>query len=176
MNKEDKRLLCEEIDRFLATRKHLLGPQPVWRPNGRPDQMDAKWPIEDDTGVSVAHLTFRYNRISTNEPSASLIYKRKKVCRVDVKPPYEYDANPPQAMRLGLPARVFGTHIHLWENNREYVLECLPLNEWEIPIKVQVSQSTQSLNHILPLICNSCRIDFTPEQRDLTPPRKEDLF
>jgi hypothetical protein len=70
----DKVRLCAAIDEFLRTKKRLSGLQPVWRPNGRPDQLDARWPIEEEPGVSRAHLAFRYNRISTNQPSVSLIY------------------------------------------------------------------------------------------------------
>lgn len=176
MSKSDKARLCVEIDEFLKAKKCLVGPQPVWRPSGRADQLDARWPIEEATNVSRAHLAFRYNRISTNEPSVSLIYERKKVCRVDVKPSDEYDGNPPQARRFGLPAKVFGTHIHRWEHNREYVLECLPPDEWEIPIKEPISQATQMLGHLLAMICTQCAIDFSPEQRDLNPPSREDFF
>lgn len=176
MGKNDKHRLCAEIDEFLRASKRLSGPHPVWRPNGRPDQLDARWAIEEAGGVSRAHLAFRYNRVSTNQPSVSLIYDRKKVCRVDVKAPDEYDGNPPQARKFGLPAKVYGTHIHRWEHNREYVLECLPPDEWDIPIKEEISQSTQMLGHILALICDQCGIEFSPEQRDLNPPSREDLF
>jgi hypothetical protein len=176
MSKNDKVRLCAEIDEYLKTKKCLLGPHPTWRPNGRSEQLDARWPIEEEGEISRSHLAFRYNRISTNEPSVSLIYERKKVYRVDVKPPDEYDGNPPQARRFGLPAKVFGTHIHRWEHNREYVLECLPQDEWEIPIKEPISQATQMLGHLLALICSQCAIDFTPEQRDLNPPSREDFF
>ena len=176
MGKSDKLRLCAEIDEFLKAKKRLSAPHPVWRPNGRQDQLDARWVIEEPGGVSRAHLAFRYNRVSTNQPSVSLIYERRKVCRVDVKPSDEYDGNPPQARKFGLPAKVYGTHIHRWIHNREYVLECLPPDEWEIPIKQEISQSTQTLGHILALICDDCGIEFTAEQRDLNPPAREDLF
>lgn len=176
MSKADKARLCAEIDAFLSTPKFLKGPQPTWRPNGRQDQLDARWPVEETGGISRAHLAFRYNRVSTNEPSVSLIYQRRKVCRVDVKPTEEWDGNPPQAMKLGLPGQVFGPHIHRWEHNREYVLEHLPPDEWEIPIKEPISHSTQMLGHILAFICDECQIQFTSEQRDLVPPSREDLF
>lgn len=176
MSKVEKIRLCEEIDHFLLAKKCLGGPQPVWTPSSRQYQLDAKWPIEEEGGVSRAYLAFRYNRISTNQPSVSLIYEHKKVCRVDVKPPDEYDGNPPQAQKFGLPAKVYGTHVHRWRHNREYVLEVLPLNEWEIPIKEEISQSTQMLGHLLAFICDECGIDFTSAQRDFCPPSKEDLF
>ena len=176
MSKSEKTRLCAEIDVFLSAKKSLSGLQPVWRANGRSDQLDAKWPIEEEGGVFRAHLAFRYNRVSTDQPSVSLIYERQKVCRIDVKPPDEYDGNPPQARNFGLPAKVYGTHIHRWAHNREYVLNSLPPDEWEIPIKESISQSTQMFGHLLALICSECRIDFTAEQRDLNPPSREDLF
>ncbi len=176
MSKAEKARLCSEIDVFLSVPKFLRGPQPIWRANGRQDQLDAKWVIEEEGGISRAHLAFRYNRVSTNKPSVSLIYERKKVCRVDVKPAQEWDGNPPQARKLGLPANVFGPHIHRWEHNRQYVLESLPPDEWDIPIKEPISQSTQTLRHILAFICDTCQIQCTPEQRDLKPPSQEDLF
>lgn len=176
MGKSDKLRLCAEIDEFLKAEKSLRGLQPVWRPNGQPDRLDAKWVIEETGGISRAYLAFRYNRVSTNQPSVSVIYEGKNVCRVDVKPQDEYDGNPWQARKFGLPGKVYGTHIHRWEHNREYILECLPPDEWDNPIKEEISQSTQTLKHILALICDQCSIDFTPEQRDLNPPSREDLF
>lgn len=176
MRKKDKIRLCGEIDTFLLAQKHLKGEHPIWRPNGRLDQLDAKWPIEEHGAVSRSHLAFRYNRVSTNEPSVSLIYMGKKVCRIDIKPDDDWDGNPPQAREFGLPAKVYGSHIHRWQHNKKYVLESLPPDEWEIPIKEEISQSTQKLEHILALICSACNIDFTAEQRALNPPSREDLF
>lgn len=176
MNKADKIRLCDEIDEYLGSPKSLKGQQPIWRENGRLDQVDAKWPVIEAGGISRSHLTFRYNRVSTGEPSVSLIYKGKKVCRVDIKPEAVSDGNPPQAAKLGLPPYVYGTHIHKWRNNRQYVLEALPLDEWEIPIKEEISQATQKLGHLLAYICSECSIEFTAEQRELNPPAREELF
>lgn len=176
MNKREKIRLCQEIDLYLPTRKWLSGRHPIWRENGRLDQLDAKWPIEEVGNISRSHLVFRYNRVSTDEPSVSLIYRGKKVSRVDVKAPTEGDGNPPQAARLGLPATVYGPHIHRWEHNRDYVLNALPTDEWEIPIKEEISQATQKVGHILAFICGECGIEFSAEQRDLNPPAREDLF
>ena len=176
MTRAEKQRLIREIDIFIAALKSLYGPHPIWRPNGRQDQLDARWPIQEGGGLDRSHLAFRYNRVSTNEPSVSLIYERRKICRVDIKPDDEMDGNPPQAREFGLPAQVFGSHIHRWEHNKKYVLESLPPDEWEIPIKEAISPSTQALGHLLAFICDACGISFTPEQRDLNPPSREDLF
>lgn len=176
MNIADKIRLCDEIELFLCATKNLAGPQPIWRENGTFNRVDGKWPIDEESGLSRAYLAFRVNRISTNQPSVSLIFQEKAVCRVDIKPIDEADGNPPQAVHLGLPGQVYGPHIHRWQHNRKYVIEALPPNEWGIPIKEGISATTQTLGHILAMICSQCDIGFTPEQRDLCLPNKETLF
>lgn len=176
MSKAEKIRLCGEIELFLAANKHLMGPEPSWRPNGSSNRVDGSWPIEEEPGVSRAYLAFRVNRMSTNQPSVSLIFQGKAICRVDIKPADESDGNPPQAMKLGLPGQVYGPHIHRWHHNREYVLEALPPDEWSIPIKEGISATTQTLGHILAMICTQCDIGFTPAQRDVCLPARESLF
>lgn len=176
MNRDEKRRLCEEADKFLELDKWLLGPQPRWRRNGESDTIDARWVIEEEVGLSRAYLAFRVNRASAEEPSVTLVFQGKPVCRVDIKPADEWDGNPPPAMALGLPAKVYGAHLHRWEHNRKYVRDGLPPDKWEIPIKQEISHLTQSLGQMLAVICNECRISFTPEQRDMSLPAKEHLI
>jgi hypothetical protein len=171
-----KKMLCEEIDDFLTTQKWLFGAQPIWRQNGSFDRLDGRWVINEAGDVSRAYLAFRLNRVSTNEPSVTLVFRGKPICRVDIKPIEDSDGNPPQARKFDLPGQVYGPHIHRWDYNREYVLKALPPNEWDIPIKQQISPSTQTLGHILAMICTQCEIEFTPEQRDVTPPTRELLI
>jgi len=168
--------LCEEIDDFLTTPKWLSGAQPIWRQNGSFDRLDGSWVIDEAGGVSRSHLAFRLNRVSTGEPSVTLVFKGKPVCRVDIKPIDDSDGNPIQARKFDLPGQVYGPHIHRWEYNREYVLEALPPDDWQIPIKEQISPLTQTLGHILAMICTQCEIEFTPEQRDVTLPTRELLI
>lgn len=176
MNKADKIRLCGEIELFLAAPKSLMGPQPIWRTNGVENRIDGNWAILEDTGVSRAKLAYRLNRASTDQPSVSLIYEDNPICRVDIKPKDESDGNPWQARRFGLPAQVYGPHIHRWPYNKEYVLEALPPHEWDIPIKEEISPTTQTLGHILALICSQCGIEFTSEQRDVCAPSRERLL
>jgi hypothetical protein len=176
MSQIQKIRLCEEIDEFLISSKQLLGTQPVWRQNGSSDRLDGSWVIEENEGISRAYLSFRLNRVSTAEPSVSLIFKKKPVCRVDIKSAEESDGNPIQAHKFGLPGQVYGPHIHRWDYNREYVLQALPPDEWQIPIKEEISPSTQTLGHILAMICSQCKIDFSPEQRHVTLPARERLI
>lgn len=176
MSKVHKIRLCGEIDDFLTTPKWLLGAQPIWRQNGTLDRLDGRWAIEEADGVSRAYLAFRLNRVSTDEPSVSLIFSNRPVCRIDIKSMEDSDGNPIQARKFGLPGQVYGPHIHRWDYNREYVLEALPPDEWQIPIKEQISPLTQTLGHILAMICTHCGIEFTPEQRDVTLPPRERLI
>lgn len=176
MSRAEKIKIWEEVDTYLAAPKRLKGAQPIWRESGQTDRLDANWVVEEDSGLARGYLAFRVNRVSTNEPSVTLVFQRKAICRVDIKAPDDSDGNPPQARFLGLPAQVFGPHIHRWEHNRKYVLDALPPDEWDIPIKEEISRATQTLGHILAMICDECRIDFTPEQRDTHLPPRERLI
>lgn len=176
MSQAQKIRLCDEIDRFLISPKRLMGAQPIWRQNGTSDRLDGSWLIEEDEGISRAYLAFRLNRISTDEPSVSLIFKKKPVCRVDIKSIDDSDGNPIQAQKFGLPGQVYGPHIHRWDYNRGYVIDALPPDEWQIPIKEEISRSTQTLGHTLAIICSQCEIEFSPEQRHVTLPARKRLI
>lgn len=120
---EFKLKLCDEIVVFLAAMKWLCGYQPTWSSRSRRNQMVGIWPImEEGRDESRAYLVFSLFGTSLDEPSVSLIYRNWEVCRLDVKPKNVQDANPDYALKFDLPKVVFGTHIHLWEYNREYVL------------------------------------------------------
>jgi hypothetical protein len=176
MNKSQKQSLCEEIDQYLERPKRLFDKEPIWGPSSRTNHLDARWSIEEEGGIIRSMLVFRHCRISTNEPSVSLIYEKKLVCRVDVKSDDEMDANPMQAQGMGLPAMVYGSHIHRWQHNKKYIIECLTGDAWEVPIKEEISNSAKAVGHILPLICDECNIEFTPEQRDFSAPPKSELI
>lgn len=117
MDNAERSQFCEDVDAFLLAKKFLSGPQPPWEPGSRPNQLDARWPIEEADGARRSNLTFRYSRESPDEPSVSLVYLGKPVCRVDVKPKEDLDQNPGWVEDLGLPDDVFGSHIHLWKHN-----------------------------------------------------------
>lgn len=176
MSRAAKIALCNEVDAYLEAGKRLKGAQPIWRESGQMDRLDAKWVVEEDNGLSRGYLAFRVNRVSTNEPSVTLVFQRRPICRIDIKPLDDSDGNPPQARALGLPPQVSGPHIHRWAHNKMYVQNSLPPDEWDIPIKEEISPSTQTLGHILAMICGECRITFTPEQRDTYLPPRERLI
>ena len=111
---------------------------------------------------------------SMDQPSVSLIFLKREVCRQDVRPRDELDENHEYALQLGLPKTVSGTHIHLWEHNRNFILYMLP-DTWGIPIKIPISQSARSLRQILPCICSHCGIYLAPEQRLIHPPKRREF-
>lgn len=176
MSKLSKAELCLEVGGYLACRKWLYGPQPIWRQNGDINRLDADWLIEEEGGLFRGKLAFRLNRQSTDQPSISLVFREKMICRIDLKPPTESDGNPPFAMRLNLKGQVYGPHIHRWKHNKQYILSRGPQDTWEIPIKEEISISTQSLGQIVAMICTENNIEFTSEQRDVTLPVKERLL
>ena len=168
--------MCEEIDAFLAIVKWLRGYMPEWTPGSRRNQMVSYWPVmEEGRDESRAYLVFSIYGSAQDQPSVSPIYRNWEVCRVDVKPKNDRDFNPEYALRFGLPKAVFGTHIHLWEHNREYVLNELSPDRWRIPNKMPISQSARKVRHILPCICNHCGIYLNSGQRDVYPPRRKEF-
>lgn len=114
MNKSARKRFCDEVDEYLQTEKSLKGLGPVQSSDGHNNEMHFKWPIEERTGIERSYLDFRINRMSTGEPSVSLIYSKKPICRVDIKSASKSDGNPAEALKLGLPLEVNGPHIHKW--------------------------------------------------------------
>ena len=173
---EHTRRFCAVADTFMGVEKTLRGLWPKWSPGSRRNQMVGIWPIlEECLDDSRAYLVFSLFSASLDQPSVSLIFLKRELCRLDVKPRDELDENPDYALQLGLPKTVSGTHIHPWEHNRDYILSGLAPDLWNIPLKKSISQSTRSLKQILPCICSHCSIYLAPEQRVIYPPKRSEF-
>ena len=113
MTPEETRQFCAVANAFMATGKTLRGLWPTWSRGSRRYQMVGVWPVEeDDRDESRAYIVFSLFSASRGQPSVSLIFLKREVCRLDVKPRDELDENPEFALQLGLPKTVNGTHIH----------------------------------------------------------------
>lgn len=169
MNSAERSHYCEEVDAFILSQKSLIDCKPRWENASRPNELGFKWWIIEEDGTSdQAYLTFLHRPGSQAERSVSLIYRKYQVCRIDLLPEEIREGNPPEALMMGLPSAVFGSHIHLWEHNKAYVLDSRQ-KKWEIPVKVEISNSIQSYGELLVCICYNCGIDFTQTQRDMVP-------
>ena len=177
MTPEFKLQLCDEIDAFLAAVKYLCGLEPTWARGSRRNQLVGIWRVmEEGRDGSRAYLVFSIFSTARDQPSVSLIYRKWEVCRIDVKQKYSVrDMNPDFALRFGLPKVIDGTHIHLWEYNRDYLKYEMLTEKWSIPNKMPISQSTRTLRQILPCICTHCGIYLAPEQRVIYPPKRKEF-
>lgn len=117
MNKSHSEF-CRAVDDHLAREKSLTD-RPHWTEDPANGRQKAKWLIETKEGICDSYLSIRHNYDSKENLSASLIFRDREVCRVDLAPATLCKPNPPWAHKLKLPPTVFGSHIHSWEHNRE---------------------------------------------------------
>ena len=176
MTPEEIRRFCSKANVFMATEKSLCGLEPKWSRGSRRNQMVGIWPVKEEGRDEIrGYHVFSLFSTSLDQPSVSLIFCGREVCRLDVKPSDELDENPDYALRLGLPKMVSGTHIHPWEHNRDYKLTELAPARWNIPVKTPISQSTRGLRQMLPCICNHCAIYLLTEQRIIHAPKRREF-
>lgn len=175
MNEAEKSRFRDEVDDFITSPKCLCGPPPLWEKESRPDEVGIRWPVvAEDGDEDKAELAFLYRTESPEDKSVTLVYRKLPVCRIDLKPRDHRHINADRAESMGLPGTIFGSHAHLWLYNREHVLR-LPLAEWKIPVKVEISPNARSYVQILHCICDRCHITRTPDQLGIAPPTEEEL-
>ena len=162
-----------EVDRFLESKKRLADAIPVWGPSPRPGEMQAVWSIIDDLGVVRANLRFRLSVTSREQPSVSVIFRGNSVTRLDIVPIKVCEDNPPWAARIGLPAKVCGSHCHTWRDNRWHIERS---GIWEMPCRRPVESALRRIPQMLPWIAEAAGVELSPEQRLFDIPPKTELF
>ena len=125
-----------EIDAFLADQKTLMPEAPIWGPSVRPGELQAIWGVVESSGINRAELRFRCASLDRSEPSISLIFRRRLVCRLDIVPPHVWKPNPHGAANMGLPPSVNGTHLHEWEFNKRH---CRRNGFGDVPFRSQLN-------------------------------------
>jgi hypothetical protein len=161
-----------QVDDFLGSEKVLEDAMPPWQASSRPGELQAIWNIEDTLGVR-AHLRFRIYETEPTLPSVSLIFRRNAVARLDIEASTVSHPNPPWAEQLGLPAEVYGSHFHSWDDNRDHILRT---GLWELPARRAVEPALRRVPQMLPWIADRLGIIITPEQRAFDLPPKEQLL
>jgi hypothetical protein len=157
----------EEIDRFLSARKGLDGPFPEWNLSSffkrdKNQEYEAIWPIKDDLGiVGKGQLRFVFRPWNRAEPSISIVYGQRKVARLDIISSQKGEPNPHWARDLGLPAMVFGSHVHKWEHNRSHILS---QDVWDIPCREQLPPQVRRLPQGLGWMADYANIVIEPDQ------------
>jgi hypothetical protein len=165
--------LVSEADAFLVQAKVLEGPPPEWGASTRDHEYQAIWPVADDLGAVRASLRFRLPKASSEFPSLSLVFANNPIYRVDIQPNEVCEPNPPWAAKLKLPPKVCGSHVHRWEDNRQFVLDS---GKWELPARRPVENSLKRVEQMLPWLCDATGISLAPDQRNFDIPSKNDLF
>lgn len=155
----------EAVDRFMGVSKTLIGPAPEFGPTkfSRRGAYEncARWALADDLGIaSGAELLFVARPAA--EHSISLIWRQRKVFRLDLVSHNECKPNPYFARSLGLPSRVCGPHAHNWEHNRAYILS---QDDWEIPCREPLPPQVRRFDQAWPWLADRLQIVLTSEER-----------
>ncbi len=159
------------VDIFLAATKRLKGPHPDWKRGTRGD-WEASWDIEEAGGRVRSRLQFRCPRVNRAFPSVSIIFQGQPIWRADLVPASVGKLNPPGAWDLNLPAKVYGSHAHRWDDNRSHVLHEI----WSLPYRRPFSPTLRRLSQVYPDLAQQARITIASEQFGFEVPPKSDLF
>lgn len=146
--------------------KTLDGNQPEWRKEGRGD-FQAIWPIVELNGRIRSQLRFRLHPDFRDTPSISLIFRDRNVARFDRVPMHNCEENPLSALRLGLPARVCGPHVHRWLDNAAHVATS---GRWELPVRRPVTDPITNLQQTFLWFCNEINVALLKDHRQFVEP------
>ena len=163
-----------EVDRFLAQQKTLSEGLPRWRDSHITGRLTAQWPIIDSEGVlrEGTRLVFVCKVDELTRLSVTLLLRGNRIFGVDLVPGNECKVNGPGAARLGLPARVCGSHFHAWADNRDLALSAgLGAMQHRRPTPKLLTR----LPHALAALAQSVNLALTPEQASFDVPPQGSL-
>jgi hypothetical protein len=162
------------IDAFLAERKRLQGPPPLWEPAVRDYEMQAIWLVEDSLGIVRGQLRFRCDRRRRATPSFSLLWRNNPIWRVDLEEPTKREFNPHWGFQVGCPPFVDGSHGHEWPDNREH-LRLMPA-EWDLPCRRPIPVNLRRLDSCIAWFATRVNLELGPDQRGFDVPPQAELF
>jgi hypothetical protein len=164
----------EEVDRFLADEKTLTEELPAWSDSHIPGRLTAQWPIIDSQGVlrEGTRLVFVCKVEDLERVSVSLLLRGNRIFGVDIAPESECKMNGPSAARLGLPARVCGSHFHTWRDNRDHALMAGP---GDMPHRRPTPRLLTRLPHALAALRQEVNLTLTAEQLSFDVPPQGQL-
>lgn len=167
-------LELEAIDAFLAEKKTLQGPPPVWTPSVRAKELQAVWLVEDRLGIVRGRLQFRCWKSNRTNPSFTLLRGSNPIWRVDIEDTGRREFNPPWAHQVDCPPFVDGTHGHEWPDNKEHLRGMPP--DWELPCRRQMPANLHKLDSCLAWFAQRINLELSPEQRGFDVPPQSELF
>jgi hypothetical protein len=158
-----------EVDRFMRDQKSLNEGLPPWRESHITGRITAEWPIIDSEGVlrEGTRLVFVCKTEDVNRLSISVLLRGNRVYGVDLVPSHECKLNGPRAERLGLPARVCGSHFHEWADNRDMALAS---GLGHMPHRRPTPALLTRLPHALLALAQAINLTLTPEQASFDVP------
>lgn len=109
----------EEIDNWLTGHKSVAGFLGEWGDQSY-RAIQARCGVADINGVESAELCLTVSRNGVRQ-SIACIYRDKLIYHLDIVPDSEFKENHHTAAERGLPPFVYGTHAHLWDDNRAYI-------------------------------------------------------
>jgi hypothetical protein len=164
----------DEVDRFLAGQKTLTDGLPAWGESHLTGRLTASWPIVEEGGLvrEGTRLVFVCKADDLSRLSISLLFMGNRVFGVDLVPASECKLNGPLAQRLGLPARVCGSHFHQWSDNREHAIAA---GIGSMPHRRPTPRLLTRLSHALPALCQAINVTLTAEQASFDVPPQASL-
>jgi len=160
-----------EVSNFLSAPKTLVDEIPEWGKSTRPNEYEASWPIEMESGLIVAGLRFRIS--GNRQPSISLIYKERPVWRIDFAPAMRCKSNPHNGHQYGLEAEVCGNHEHPWiDANTDYIHK----NGFgELPYRRSLPPQIRNFDQAFFDLADRLKISLSHEQRRFNLPPQGEL-
>jgi hypothetical protein len=113
----------QAVEDWLAAYKTFENYFPGWVPTpGHRCDWEVRWPIVDANGTISGMACFEADS-AFEEVSISIIYRGNPVYRLDRVPNTRQEGNsyPAHLYVPDLPVTFKGSHIHAWEDHREYV-------------------------------------------------------
>ncbi|MDB2391089.1 hypothetical protein N9X12_07720 [Alphaproteobacteria bacterium] len=159
-----------EIDEFLLRQKTLSIETPNWTESSRPNEYEARWPLEDNSGVLIAHVIFRFNY--NGQISISLIFRNKPIWRIDIVDEFESKPNPPDAHIYDLPAEIVGNHEHQWNDNKEYIKQN---GLGSLPYRRSLKPQIRQFQHAMPHFMNAVNVETDANTWKFDLPREQQL-
>ncbi len=163
MTTQSRQTEVAEIERFLMEQKTVTDALPEWKDGDNVARWQAEWPVLDSDGVARegTRLVFTARKQHTEYVGIRLLLRGQQIFGIDLVAPQEAKPNPPDAHRYGLPARVHGSHLHTWDDNRDYALR---VGAGSLPYRRPTPTHMSRLPHALAALAQATNLVLTPEQ------------
>lgn len=158
-----------EVDAFIRGYKVLAGPQPHWvGVTKRSRDWELTWSLEDASGIASGYIMVESNAAQT-EVGISVIYRGAPIYRIDIVPQERPEGNPWITRKYApdLPSHFHGSHLHAWDDHREYVRDC---GLGELPFRRPLRSNPSNLDRAFEMLISDIGLTLLPDQRGIEMP------